>query len=488
MVKLATNECCLNFLHGFTLCRVSSRICSHHQNQLVGIVLYPKNPKHSIVLVECCQKSSGCGVTAADDTIRVQACIGHVSGHQACVRWYMTTYPHKEYVDFTGYSVKADGTLGFRSATLNVSPFSTAFPCEQELIFTARNNTLGSSYLLPTLPKLLFVKSSVPSSQTYQPTSTITTAFSPTPATFNPHITNNNQIFKAILIETFNFSFHSTITQISKEKFNWKGFEWNVLAGMDINQGLDLSIGSDDIRSHFFPSWAINIRYKFEVLHDNDSILLQSPERQGKMSEWHIPHSNRLCHGSWVKFNKNSITNLYTAKKRKLGSFTIRIRATFEELYSPAAVSVATNMNPCTPFAGRVLGRPKPSKPLKTSATTTPIPQQPNQSSLSKPSKSKQAPCSGSGGRRLGLACASNTVKKRKKDVDVHQSPTRRSMNSKKRKIETTPVADTSNPVKKRKATKDAHLENPTRWSRRMDSKRRKIKTSDHLKFLWGEF
>jgi len=82
----------------------------------------------------------------------------------------------------------------------------------------------------------------------------------------------NFQNFKATLIDIFDLPYFSQRRFISPNSFRWKGLDWNVLAGFD-SQSFGLFIGFDDWEE-ITPDWAIAFRYKFEVLDDDNTVLL----------------------------------------------------------------------------------------------------------------------------------------------------------------------------------------------------------------------
>lgn len=83
----------------------------------------------------------------------------------------------------------------------------------------------------------------------------------------------NFQNFTATLIDTFEFPFFGDRRYTSKNTFHWRGLDWNIFASLDGTKGLGFFIGSD-VWKNISSDWSIHIRYKFEVLGDDDRVLL----------------------------------------------------------------------------------------------------------------------------------------------------------------------------------------------------------------------
>lgn len=116
-----------SFLKKYSKCHMSEHCCVRSECRdrgLAGLVLYPKDPKHAVILVEVCQQVYG-SFMKSDYT-----------HHQAALKWYLTKYPGKTFEDLTGYSVKGN-TVKFNSMSFNMA--RDAFEVEKELVIATRD-------------------------------------------------------------------------------------------------------------------------------------------------------------------------------------------------------------------------------------------------------------------------------------------------------------------------------------------------------------
>jgi len=130
LTTAANNASIASLIKRYRSCHASSHNCVKPeccQRGLAGLILYPKDPRYSIITVEVCSK-------VYDDYRKDVA-----TEHQAALKWYLTLYPRKTFEDLTGYSVTPNGEVRFNSMSFNMS--REAFEVEKELLKTSRKQS-----------------------------------------------------------------------------------------------------------------------------------------------------------------------------------------------------------------------------------------------------------------------------------------------------------------------------------------------------------
>jgi len=130
LTTAANNASIASLIKRYRSCHASSHNCVKPeccQRGLAGLILYPKDPRYSIITVEVCSK-------VYDDYRKDVA-----TEHQAALKWYLTLYPRKTFEDLTGYSVTPNGEVRFNSMSFNMS--REAFEVEKELLKSSRKQS-----------------------------------------------------------------------------------------------------------------------------------------------------------------------------------------------------------------------------------------------------------------------------------------------------------------------------------------------------------
>jgi len=134
--KVNSEESCKRFIQTYSRCHLTSHKCHHKdgRDSMTGLVLFPKSTSHAVICAEVCMAE-----------LKPYLSSGKTSLHAACLEWYKGIYPDKDYIDYSGYSVKSDGSLEFKSRSFN-SPQNKywAFECEQTMIKAAHQGKVYS--------------------------------------------------------------------------------------------------------------------------------------------------------------------------------------------------------------------------------------------------------------------------------------------------------------------------------------------------------